>query len=285
MILENTDSADRLLAPRRRVLGFLTTGFDPLSVIVKPRTFGLLAAKRFLLGDIWKMLGIGLLYCVVFEASLFGSGRMLEIGPLTVKMLLFSLILVYTFRSLISGERLGYSTVLLTSSFTALLLLGIVLGLLSDASLHSLGGDVSPLLAFFCLPFFEFTIRRKSQILKIFRIFVFAASIMGVGYAVLIGLLSSGLVSFTALYNSVSVLGDDFVFEGESGRLIDGAIFYKGAIFIGIALICVVSKGAMEQNNCGSFASKPLRHWQPRLILGACSVRISLCPNLTNVRS
>ena len=70
-------------------------------------------------------IGRYLLYTVTFEAALLGSGRMLEIGPVTVKMLLYALTLLYTAWSLLALESLRRSTLLLLASFGALLSFGI----------------------------------------------------------------------------------------------------------------------------------------------------------------
>jgi len=177
-----------------------------------------------------------LLCAVTLEAALFGSGRMLEIGPFTVKMLLFSLTLIYTAWSLLSFDRIRYSTALFTASFLTLLCFGVINGLCYAANMKFLGEDVSPLLSFLTLLFFEFTIRSKLEINLVIRIIVFAAIVMAVGYAVIIILLLLRIVPFVALYGWINEVGsNEFVFEGVSGR-----VFYKGALFIPIAIIFLV---------------------------------------------
>jgi hypothetical protein len=183
-------------------------------------------------GSFRRTVGASLLYLVVFEAALFGSGRVLEIGPLTLKMLLFSLTLIYTVWSLLSLDRIRNSTALLVSSFAALLSLGIVNGLEHAADLQLLGLDVSPLLSFLTLPFFELTIRTKRQVMLIVHIIVFAAIVIAAVSTAIMASIWFRIVSFGALYGWLrSTGGEDFVFEGVTGR-----VFYKGVIFIGIAL-------------------------------------------------
>jgi hypothetical protein len=158
---------------------------------------------------------------------------MLELGPFTLKMLLFSLTLIYTTWSLLSLDRIQYSTMLLTSSFAALLCIGIMNGVGHASNMKFLGEDVSPLLSFLTLPFFELTIRRKHEIFLVMRIIVFAAIVMAAGYMTIIISLLLQIVSVGTLYGWITLNGgEDFVFEGETGRF-----FYKGVIFICIAII------------------------------------------------
>ncbi len=122
---------------------------------------------------------------------------------------------------------------LLTSSFAALLCIGIMNGVGHASNMKFLGEDVSPLLSFLTLPFFELTIRRKHEIFLVMRIIVFAAIVMAAGYMTIIISLLLQIVSVGTLYGWITLNGgEDFVFEGETGRF-----FYKGVIFICIAII------------------------------------------------
>jgi len=112
-----------------------------------------------------------------------------------------------------------------------------------------LGEDVSPLLSFLTLLFFEFTIRSKLEINLVIRIIVFAAIVMAVGYAAIIILLMLRIVPFLALYGWINVVGsNEFVFEGVNGR-----VFYKGALFIAIAIIFLVFKNNRWSKVVASF--------------------------------
>ncbi len=177
-----------------------------------------------------------LFFIITFEAALLGSGRLLEIGPFTAKMVLYALALLYTGWSLISLESLRYSTILLLISFAFLLTFGIINGLEHSAEMQYLGQDLSPLISFLVLPFYELTIRNERDVRKAFSIVVAAALTMAAGYAAILLSLFSGRISFETLYGWVSrVGGEDFIFEGDSGQ-----VFYKGCLFIGIALFFLV---------------------------------------------
>ena len=192
--------------------------------------------RGIFVGSIRRSVGSTLLYMVMLEASVFGSGRILEIGPFTIKMVLFSLTLVYAMWGLLSLERVRFSTWLITISFVCLLFLGTANGLVNSADPQLVAGDISPLLSFLALPFFELTIRTKREISALIRIFISAALVMALVYIAVIGALLLRVVSFQTLYQWVTANGgDDFVFEGETGR-----VFYKGVIFICIAIILLI---------------------------------------------
>ena len=127
-----------------------------------------------------------LLCAVVFEGTLMGSGRMAMIGPLTLKMWLFILMLIYTTWSLIFFERIRLSTAILTCAFAALLFLAGMTGVAHSANLKFLGEDVSPLLSFFAFPFFELTVRTREDIHFVIRTILVAAVVMACCYAVIV---------------------------------------------------------------------------------------------------
>ena len=111
---------------------------------------------------------------------------MAVIGPLTLKMWLFALMLLYTAWSLVCFDRIRLGTILLTASFAALLCLGGMNGVAHGANMEFLGEDVSPLLSFLALPFFELTMRTRQDILLVIRIVVIAAIVMACCYAVIV---------------------------------------------------------------------------------------------------
>ncbi|MGC2639992.1 MAG: hypothetical protein WA294_22635 [Acidobacteriaceae bacterium] len=207
----------------------MASATNPVSVLPPER----LAAVA---GKVRENIGRLLFYAVTFEGALFGSGRLLPIGPVTVRMVLYVLAVIFTIWSLLFLVRLKRSTVLLLVSFAVLLCFGICNGLGHAADLQNLGQDVSPLAAFLLIPFFELTIRTEGDIRTAMRIIVAAASIMAAGYAVIVFSLVMHLVSFVSFYAWIGrVGGDDFIFEGDATFL-----FYKGSIFIAIAFIFLI---------------------------------------------
>lgn len=189
-------------------------------------------------GSLRHQIGTVLMYLVIIEASLFGSGRMLEVGPVTLKMILFALTLLYTTASLMSLEGIQRSTILLTISYAAILVLCVITGAAHSAKPQLISDDLSPLLSFFILPFFELTICSERSITLSIRLIVCSGLLIVAGYIALMSSLWLRALSFNTLYTLISEKGsDDFVFEPNSSH-----IFYKGSLFIGIALIFMMFK-------------------------------------------
>lgn len=201
-------------------------------------------------GSLRRRLGTGLLYLVVFEASLFGSGQMLHIGPVTAKMILFGLAQVYVLISLFSKDKITWQSVLLLSSAVCVVSLDVCLGLIHGAKSSFILEDTTPLLYFLMLPFFELTIRSEPRVRAVLRIVLASALIMCVGYAVVLGGLWSGFISPIELYRYVMTAGkSDFMYDGLSWR-----VFYKGSLYLGIGVV-IFAFGKGRWNRIGLFVT------------------------------
>lgn len=178
-------------------------------------------------------IGTFLLSAVIIEASLFGSGRILQIGPLTLKMILFFFALLYSVWSFFVGVRLSSRVLLLIVSYTFLLGLGSLIGLLAGAEADMIGGDIRQLSYLLILPFFEMSISNERRVWFAVRMIKIAAVIMTIFYLAIAGLMLSGILSFGAISGWLFAVGNgDFMFDATVGR-----VFYKGALYAGIAVI------------------------------------------------
>jgi hypothetical protein len=171
---------------------------------------------------------------------------MAVIGPLTLKMWLFTLMLLYIGWSLLCFDRIRLGTALLIGSFAALLCLGGMNGVAQGANMQFLGEDVSPLLSFLALPFFELTMRTRQDILLVIRVVVIAAIGMACCYAVIVVSLWLslwlGVASLGTLYGWLAVsAATDFGISGD-GTGEAGRFAYSGALFLGIAIIFLAFK-------------------------------------------
>lgn len=178
-------------------------------------------------------MGSLLLSAVIMEAALFGSGRILQVGPLTVKMVLFLFTLFYCAWSYLVGVRLSSQVLLLVVSYIFLLCFGSMIGLLAGAEADMIGGDIRQLCYLLILPFFEMTIFNEQRVLFSTYMIKIAAVIMMVFYLVIAGLMLSGILSFGVVSAWLDRFGNgDFMFDSTVGR-----VFYKGALYAGIAVI------------------------------------------------
>ena len=182
---------------------------------------------------------------------------MAVIGPLTLKMWLFALMLLYTAWSLVCFDRIRLGTILLTASFAALLCLGGMNGVAHGANMEFLGEDVSPLLSFLALLFFELTVRTRQDILLVIRIIVIAAIVMACCYAVIVVSLWLslwlGVTSLGTLYEWLALSGgNDFGVSGDGTGEV-GRFAYSGAVFIGIAIVFLMFKRKRSGNTIAFF--------------------------------
>ncbi|MHB1936436.1 MAG: O-antigen ligase family protein [Acidobacteriaceae bacterium] len=173
------------------------------------------------------------MYLVVFEATLLGSGQMIHVGGITLKMILFSLSVLYVLVSLLCGDRVTRSSVLLLSYLFISIGIASFIGILSAAPFSFIGEDISPFLYFLILPFLELTMRTKREVTSVVHIIMINSMVMSAGYAVLLGALLTGAVSIRDLYVLLTDVGHgDFMYDGLTLR-----IFYKGSLYIAIAVI------------------------------------------------
>jgi hypothetical protein len=184
-------------------------------------------------GGFRRSFGKILMCMIVFEAALLGSGQMVQVGGITLKMFLFAIGIVYSAVCIFSGTKMSRGSVVLTVSLAALIALGCVNGLLHDADLKFIGEDVSPLLYFFILPFFEMTICTLQDLDLAIRMVLVGSLAMCAGFAVILAGLVTGRINAMALFGFLTLYGKgDFMYDGTGMR-----VFYKGFLYLGVAVI------------------------------------------------
>ena len=100
------------------------------------------------------------LVIVMLELFIMGSGRFLEIGPffgigpVTVRMMLFSLAIAYSLVLLTQKRRISVELALLLSAFLAVHAVGFLMGTINKADMRFVLIDIKPLLFFFMILFF-----------------------------------------------------------------------------------------------------------------------------------
>lgn len=178
--------------------------------------------------------GTALLALVMIEAAILGSGRLVTVGPLTLKMLLFGIAQTYVvYRLVASQSRLKISTLILVGSLFTLISVAAVIGITNGASASSVAEDIKPLSYFCAIAFFELTIRTQEHIRLVLRLFKVAAVLLSLGYFIIVASVYLGVLPFEVLYDLLKGdEGGDFMFRGS-----DGLFFYKGALYIGVGVI------------------------------------------------
>ncbi len=151
---------------------------------------------------------------LLLELILLGSGRLVELGPLTLRMWLFGIALGFAAMILLLGGRVHREVVLLILGFLALTATSATVGLLNHAPLGLVADDVKPLLFFLGLLFFHLTIRDQRQVTTIARLIKAGSLILAVSYLALLALVMVRVIPFSAIYALLSQ-SSEFVFRGE----------------------------------------------------------------------
>jgi hypothetical protein len=170
------------------------------------------------------------LFIAILAELILGGGRLISLGPVSLRMVLFSLAIICTVIHLWNGGRIEKKYTKLLLVFTFMLVIGIAIGLLADANKSLLWEDVKPLLYFYLLPFFSFAITSQNDLIHIRKVVIMLASFMAFSFLTILLMISSGLLPFLDFYNIAYPTGE-FFFRGEY------SFFYKGFIYLCIGFL------------------------------------------------
>lgn len=170
----------------------------------------------------------------LIELFVGGGGRVFELGPFTLRMLLFVLnivlvVVLYFERSKISGYVL-----FLVFAVTGLLIAYSFLGWLNGAPLMLIMEDVKPLSYFLSVLFFSYYIDSESRVLLVTSWIKKTSLFMALAYLAVQLLFYLGKIDFSPFYQYVNqqISPSDFIFRGTQGLF-----FYKGFVYMVIGLI------------------------------------------------
>ncbi|ADN75284.1 O-antigen polymerase [Ferrimonas balearica DSM 9799] len=162
------------------------------------------------------------IFILIFEVVVGGGGRLLDIGAVSPRMLLFSLSLLLSFLLILIKLKINRNSVIITSIYFFYIAYSSLVGVARMNDINLIVQDVKPLLYFLLFPFVYYF--KEIFFNLIFSAIKIGAPIMGACYLVAFYLLNSGLVPFSAIY--VINESGEFFFRGES------AFVYKGFIYL-----------------------------------------------------
>lgn len=177
-----------------------------------------------------------LLFTIIIEMVLGGSGRLVSLGPATFKMYLCTIAILVSFLYILFYGKINQDFFLLLSSFTFLIIGGSINGLINGANISNILLDVKPLVYMYMLIFFYYTINYSNVFLiqKLIKVNVIVLSFL---FLIFLYALLSGLIPFEAFYTLVDDNDrySDIMFKGT-----EGFFFYKGFIYFVIGLFFFV---------------------------------------------
>lgn len=175
----------------------------------------------------------------VLELFLGGGGRLIEIGPITARMLLFGACLGCTALLVLSGRVRGNGFLLaclLLLGFAVSHLPALIFGLMNGGPIRDIFLDVSPLLYWLMVPFFAIVLRSEEMIERTANLIKFSSVVLAVFYILSVFGLAFNLIDFPDFYQRLDSTGE-FFFRGEN------LFFYKGFLYLGIGVIFFLALG------------------------------------------
>jgi len=172
-----------------------------------------------------------------FELFVGGGGRVLEVGPVTVRMLLYAICIV-SFIYLAASYRLRGTAIPIAVVLVVLFLLthlpSFLVGHVRGASSEDIFADASPLLYWLIAPFFALVLQREHMVMRTATLVQVAAVFMASAY----------LVVLAAFLFEQIVFEDFYQRFGDSTELffrVGGLFFYKGFLYLGIGAIFLIA--------------------------------------------
>jgi len=172
----------------------------------------------------------GLFFLLITEIALGGGGRLIAFGPVSLRMILFTLALLVSVFYFVSGKKIPKDYIYLLIFFSIVSLVGILIGISSRANPSLLWEDIKPLLYFLILPFFYFTITDLKSLEQISLVLKVTGILLALAFFVVLLLIHLHIVPFLSIYKVFLATGE-FFFRGEL------TFTYKGFLFLCISFL------------------------------------------------
>jgi hypothetical protein len=170
----------------------------------------------------------------LIELFVGGGGRVFELGPFTLRMLLFVLNILLIVVLYFERSKIPIYVLFLVFAVTGLLFGYSLLGWLNGAPIMLIMEDVKPLSYFMSAVFFSYYIDSESRVMLVTSWIKKTALFMALAYLVVQSLFFLGKIDFLPFYQYVNqqISPSDFIFRGTHGLF-----FYKGFVYMVIGLI------------------------------------------------
>ncbi len=170
----------------------------------------------------------------LLELFVGGGGRIFEIGPITLRMVLFFLNMVLVALLYLERGKIPAYTIVLCFAALIILVFYSFLGWVNGAPLRLIAEDIKPLSYFFCVLFFGYYIDSEERVRLVVSLLKKSSLFMALAYISIQVLFYLGKIPFLPFYEYVNtqVSETDFSFRG-----LEGLFFYKGFMYMVVGLI------------------------------------------------
>ncbi|PZR20282.1 MAG: hypothetical protein DI539_11250 [Flavobacterium psychrophilum] len=171
-----------------------------------------------------------LFFALVAELALGGGGRLTAFGPISLRMILFSLALLTTLFHLVKGEKIPPDYTRLLLFFALASAAALIMGISSGAERTFWWQDIKPLLYFLILPFFALAVKDITYIERTSTLLKTAGVLQALAFIAVLLLIHLHIIPFLSLYKAF-LRTEEFFFRGEL------TFTYKGFLFLSIAFL------------------------------------------------
>ena len=171
-------------------------------------------------------------YLVLIEIVIGGSGRMIEFGSLSFKMVLFVFAILITFFN-IRKLKLDKNILLLECFFIFLTLFSFAIGAFNNSKVENILEDIKPLIFILIINFFIISIDSIKTITKTVNIIKYFSVFMAIFYIVIVLMLFFGMLNFEVFYEEQNE-NSEVMFRNEY------MFFYKGFLYLGISFFFLI---------------------------------------------
>lgn len=176
---------------------------------------------------------------IALELFVGGGGRMLELGPITVRMVLFAAGLIATILLLLreSTDRGAVSlAMLLVVGFVVTHFPALLIGWFKGSTPGDIFTDLSPLFYWLIAPFFAIVLAHENMILRTAQLIQMAAIVMALSYLLVVAGFATEQINFGEFYEWADMTGE-IAFRNEN------LFLYKGFLYFGIGAIFFAALG------------------------------------------
>lgn len=182
----------------------------------------------------------------LLELFIGGGGRLVEIGPVTARMILFAACLCVSLVVLLlrphpdAGMPLAIG---LVATYLLIHLGALLNGIVRGNDLDMARAEFQQSLYWLAAPFLALVLRSEAMVLRAAVLVRAAGIVLALAYIAVVGALALGLIDYLSLLTLLSS-SDEFAFRSES------FFFYKGFLYLGIAAIFVLAIGGRYSKTC-----------------------------------
>jgi len=169
-----------------------------------------------------------MLLAIVAELIFFGGGRLIDIGPVTFRMIFFALAQIYVvcaiFKSKIKPYVMG-----LVLYFVCSLTFSAVMGLSNNADSELVVTDMKSISYFVMLIFFYITIKNRQTIISVSNTIKTCSFVVATAYLCILIAIFLGYIDYGKLWQLLGS-SDEFIIS-------EGRFFYKGFLYLCIGFV------------------------------------------------